>query len=147
MAPVFAAAIGPACLDFSPLPYAGPDAGSTDATTANVGDGAPVEDGATGSLIAACRECLTSGACASKGAACRANSQCAAVTECITEMSCWGMINIEDTASLPACATLCSMQTGLTSLDNPATLLAVPLFQCSTAPTGCQSVCAPAADQ
>jgi hypothetical protein len=139
---VLAAVVGPACIDFSALPYAGPDGGSsTDASTASAVDGASTP------LVAACRQCLTAGACASKAKACLANTLCAAVTECLTEQSCWGQINLADTANLPPCVSTCTAQSGVTSLVSPSTLLAVPLFQCSTAADGCQSVCAAVADQ
>jgi hypothetical protein len=119
-----------ACVDTSPIDYVAPDSGAS----------AEGGSGADAGLVAACRECITQGACESSYKGCIANEKCETEVNCMLDAYCFNW-SIEDTADLPACVTSCAIEAGVTGQSDPEVSYFVPLLFCAQDMGSCGAVC------
>jgi hypothetical protein len=122
-----------ACVDTSPIDYVA--AGSADASADGASSAAAVDAG----LIAACKECITEGACKSQYQGCAANQKCATELNCLLDIYCLNW-SATDAVNLPPCILGCSADAGVTQTD-PSVAVFVPVLFCAQDKTACAAVC------
>jgi hypothetical protein len=123
-----------ACVELSPLDYAAPEAGISDAAPLD----APTGDG----RAVACDTCFAAQpTCSTQWSACEADKICSKFAACMSQMSCWNS-SITDLMNLSPCIVTCSLSAGITSQNSPAAALISPLFTCAQDPLRCGPVCA-----
>jgi hypothetical protein len=130
------------CVDLAPVDFQAPEGGAI----AEAGADAPGDGAARGALAAACAACLSTGPCASSFMACQANTACARFIECATPTLCWAA-NVTDFSALPPCLIQCSAVAGITSQNDPASILLTPIFACAQDPAQCGAACSGGADR
>jgi hypothetical protein len=123
-----------ACVDTSPIDYVAPDL--RDGATEGGNDASSMDAG----LVAACKECITQGACKSQYQGCLKNQKCGFETACLVDAYCLNF-SLTDIANLPACVNNCAADAGVTGQSDPAVLAFAPLIVCAQSATGCAAVC------
>jgi hypothetical protein len=123
-----------ACVDLSPLDYAGPEGGLPEAAT--IGD---TGGGAQGALCDMCFEAQPT--CSMSWKACQADKSCVKFAACMSQTSCWGA-SINDLMNLSPCVISCSLGAGVTSQNSPTAVIISPLFTCAQDPLRCGPACA-----
>ena len=123
-----------ACVDLSPLDYAGPEGGLPEAAT--------IADTGADGQGAVCDMCFEAQpTCAKNWKACQADKICVKFAACMAQMSCWSA-SIADLMNLSPCLVSCSLGAGVTSQNSPTAVIISPLLICAQDPLRCGPVCA-----
>jgi hypothetical protein len=102
--------------------------------------GAPTDAAEDGSRVAACRECLTTGACAAEFALCGANAKCAPFAECTVAAYCLNF-SLVDLANLPECVLSCAVNSNILGQDDQSVVVIAPLLLCAQDAARCGPAC------
>ena len=137
-----AVALPLACVSTSPVAYSPPNV-EDDAGTTPLADDASDEavSGEGGSLIDACRTCLTTGPCQDVTNACEQNQHCGVLLDCLIDAYCliYGL-NV-DLSHIPKCLQTCGVMAQITGPTDPAATLFTPVAMCAQDPGSCASAC------
>ena len=129
------------CVDLSPVDFEAPEGGAPDSAKDAVTDGPSAE-----ALAAGCQTCLSMGLCVAPWTSCAANSVCLAFAECVSATMCWSS-SLTDLSNLSPCLITCAAKGGITSQNDPASLLVAPLLVCAQDPARCGPECVPGVAQ